>query len=384
MRVPHGSSKAPAWRTIVCVPHGASRAARAARSEKETGKSRGFAFLAYEDQRSTDLAVDNLNGIRVDDRIIAVDHVADYKRLIENPDAVHGGRAAANPANATVPAAAAAASAEPEEARAARGGPDDGDGGAEPGAGPMSVAEMLRAAEEELGGWRARLESSKRAGPPPAAEAAEHRESRCVLSKPTWPIICVECINGSQSCPDRIQPVRMFVALTTSAAIGPSPRRAATNKGVEKASHKHKKKLKHKSKRSGGEHGSPAPPGEPPSPPAPPGSHGQASRARKRSRSPARDAARSSDGGRVECGGRMRLGGSRPEASTSRSRDDGNRKNAHRESRPHEVRRDQGSSFPRTSHRASAEPSRHARRRDSLPRSGRASPSARYDRRDRS
>ena len=33
--------------------------------DKETGKSKGFAFLAYEDQRSTVLAVDNLNGIQV-------------------------------------------------------------------------------------------------------------------------------------------------------------------------------------------------------------------------------------------------------------------------------------------------------------------------------
>ena len=33
--------------------------------EKETGKSRGFCFLCYEDQRSTILAVDNLNGIKV-------------------------------------------------------------------------------------------------------------------------------------------------------------------------------------------------------------------------------------------------------------------------------------------------------------------------------
>lgn len=30
--------------------------------DKKTGKSRGFAFLAYEDQRSTILAVDNFNG----------------------------------------------------------------------------------------------------------------------------------------------------------------------------------------------------------------------------------------------------------------------------------------------------------------------------------
>ncbi|KOB65115.1 RNA binding motif protein X-linked 2, partial [Operophtera brumata] len=31
--------------------------------DKATGKSRGFTFICYEDQRSTTLAVDNLNGI---------------------------------------------------------------------------------------------------------------------------------------------------------------------------------------------------------------------------------------------------------------------------------------------------------------------------------
>jgi RNA-binding motif X-linked protein 2 len=33
--------------------------------DKETGKSKGFGFIAYEDQRSTILAVDNLNGANV-------------------------------------------------------------------------------------------------------------------------------------------------------------------------------------------------------------------------------------------------------------------------------------------------------------------------------
>ena len=33
--------------------------------DAETGKSKGFAFIAYEDQRSTNLAVDNFNGIEV-------------------------------------------------------------------------------------------------------------------------------------------------------------------------------------------------------------------------------------------------------------------------------------------------------------------------------
>lgn len=33
--------------------------------DKKTGKSKGFCFLCYEDQRSTVLAVDNFNGIKV-------------------------------------------------------------------------------------------------------------------------------------------------------------------------------------------------------------------------------------------------------------------------------------------------------------------------------
>ncbi|KAH8834232.1 hypothetical protein DL96DRAFT_1456673, partial [Flagelloscypha sp. PMI_526] len=48
--------------------------------EKETGKPRGFAFLMYEDQRSTILAVDNLNGAKVLERTLRVDHVKNYKQ----------------------------------------------------------------------------------------------------------------------------------------------------------------------------------------------------------------------------------------------------------------------------------------------------------------
>lgn len=47
--------------------------------DRATGKSRGFAFLCYEDQRSTILAVDNFNGIKLLNRIIRVDHVEEYK-----------------------------------------------------------------------------------------------------------------------------------------------------------------------------------------------------------------------------------------------------------------------------------------------------------------
>ncbi|KAE8442601.1 hypothetical protein EG329_003024 [Mollisiaceae sp. DMI_Dod_QoI] len=47
--------------------------------DKETGKSRGFAFLKYEDQRSTDLAVDNLGGTVIMGRTMRVDHTR-YKK----------------------------------------------------------------------------------------------------------------------------------------------------------------------------------------------------------------------------------------------------------------------------------------------------------------
>jgi RNA-binding motif X-linked protein 2 len=48
--------------------------------DKDTGKPRGFAFLMYEDQRSTVLAVDNLNGAKVLERVLRVDHVKNYKQ----------------------------------------------------------------------------------------------------------------------------------------------------------------------------------------------------------------------------------------------------------------------------------------------------------------
>jgi RNA-binding motif X-linked protein 2 len=47
--------------------------------DKETGKSRGFAFLAYQDQRSTILAVDNFNGVEICGRVLRVDHVKKYQ-----------------------------------------------------------------------------------------------------------------------------------------------------------------------------------------------------------------------------------------------------------------------------------------------------------------
>ena len=57
--------------------------------DKETGKSRGFAFLKYEDQRSTDLAVDNLGGAVIMGRTLKVDHTRYKKKDDEPDDGVH-------------------------------------------------------------------------------------------------------------------------------------------------------------------------------------------------------------------------------------------------------------------------------------------------------
>ncbi|KAI1337232.1 hypothetical protein F5Y15DRAFT_165383 [Xylariaceae sp. FL0016] len=53
--------------------------------DKETGKSRGFGWLKYEDQRSCDLAVDNLGGAEVAGRLLRVDH-ARYKARDDEDD----------------------------------------------------------------------------------------------------------------------------------------------------------------------------------------------------------------------------------------------------------------------------------------------------------
>ncbi|RYP22700.1 hypothetical protein DL765_001550 [Monosporascus sp. GIB2] len=54
--------------------------------DKETGKSKGFGWLKYEDQRSTDLAVDNLGGAEIGGRLIRVDHARYKPRDDEDPD----------------------------------------------------------------------------------------------------------------------------------------------------------------------------------------------------------------------------------------------------------------------------------------------------------
>lgn len=47
--------------------------------DKDSGQSKGFAFLSYEDFRSTVLAVDNFNGAKLAGRVIRVDHVRKYR-----------------------------------------------------------------------------------------------------------------------------------------------------------------------------------------------------------------------------------------------------------------------------------------------------------------
>ncbi|KAH6628802.1 hypothetical protein F5144DRAFT_604930 [Chaetomium tenue] len=54
--------------------------------DKETGRSKGFGWLKYEDQRSTDLAVDNLGGAEIGGRLVRVDHARYKLRDDEDPE----------------------------------------------------------------------------------------------------------------------------------------------------------------------------------------------------------------------------------------------------------------------------------------------------------
>ena len=52
--------------------------------DRQTGKSRGFAFIAFEDQRSCVLAIDNMNGAKLINRTLRVDHADRYRRPKED------------------------------------------------------------------------------------------------------------------------------------------------------------------------------------------------------------------------------------------------------------------------------------------------------------
>lgn len=54
--------------------------------DQKTGKSKGFCFICFEDQRSTVLSVDNLNGIKLLGRTLRVDHVEEYRKPKEHGD----------------------------------------------------------------------------------------------------------------------------------------------------------------------------------------------------------------------------------------------------------------------------------------------------------
>ena len=56
---------------------------------EEDGKSKGFCFLAFEDQRSTVLAIDNMNGYHLYKRALRVDHAPDYKPGSKKVDGMH-------------------------------------------------------------------------------------------------------------------------------------------------------------------------------------------------------------------------------------------------------------------------------------------------------
>ncbi|KAG4300892.1 hypothetical protein PCK1_002969 [Pneumocystis canis] len=60
--------------------------------DKKTGKSKGFCFLKYEDQRSTILAVDNLSGAKVLGRTLKVDHVLNYRHPKQDSDDEESGK----------------------------------------------------------------------------------------------------------------------------------------------------------------------------------------------------------------------------------------------------------------------------------------------------
>jgi RNA-binding motif X-linked protein 2 len=61
--------------------------------DDDTGKSRGFAFVKYEDARSCILAVDNFVGIKLCGRSLRVDHMEKYrlpKKILEQEEAKEG------------------------------------------------------------------------------------------------------------------------------------------------------------------------------------------------------------------------------------------------------------------------------------------------------
>lgn len=92
------------------------------RSKEPPFEPRGFAFVAYEDQRSTVLAVDNLNGATVAGRTIRVEHVKDYRAARAKEDAEGAAEDTAPPSKSVDAAAPSPLAAEPWQAASSGGG----------------------------------------------------------------------------------------------------------------------------------------------------------------------------------------------------------------------------------------------------------------------
>ena len=162
--------------------------------DRATGESRGYAFLCYEDERSTVLAVDNFNGITLAGRVIQfvqiqclhgpvftrayhlcfcvwyrVNHVKQYRKKKDSTDLDEGvvpeRPELSNPANSTEEeedgdskgtAAAAAATGAPsavERERATAAGEGDEDATFEMDAELEALEEKIQRAERRLAKW---------------------------------------------------------------------------------------------------------------------------------------------------------------------------------------------------------------------------------------
>ena len=105
--------------------------------DKDTGKSLGFAFVAYVDQRSTELAVDNLNGIVLVGRTISVDHCRKFRLPKELVDKIEAGELAQTATGAL------------QQVNSGDGEGGDGESGAGTGADRATSKEARRAARRK-------------------------------------------------------------------------------------------------------------------------------------------------------------------------------------------------------------------------------------------
>ena len=62
--------------------------------DAKTGKPRGWCWCKYEDQRSTILCVDNMNGAKLLQRTLRVDHCEKWWGRVAFPDARRGSSSA--------------------------------------------------------------------------------------------------------------------------------------------------------------------------------------------------------------------------------------------------------------------------------------------------